>query len=132
MNKKKLIIISVLLVLFIFVCFIFIKKDDVLININVANHSEKSFNQVTSKVKRRFNKELKGCKLISIDYDDKNVLSTEEYWKEENSAEEAIALTFTFKVIKSSEVFLKGESYTYRAEYIKVDGEWEAVFWGQG
>ncbi len=96
-------------------------------------HNKKDINKIFNMIKEDFKtEEFKDCTLLTIEYTDE-FEELEDTIKNENSAKEAIVITFKFKTgSNSSEVFNPNSEYTYTAEFVKVNDTWKKINWGQG
>lgn len=103
--------------------------------INLNEHEKREIEKTFNIIKYEFQTDaFKDCRLLTIEYNGEDIDREKELLIANESAKEAIILTFTFKTGGNPEqVFNPNSEYAYTAEFIKdSNGNWKKVNWGQG
>lgn len=92
-------------------------------------HDEKIIDNMMTNVISMFETDkYKGCKLISVSYDEDKVSGAEKEYSEENNNEQIIIINFTFKTMKNTtQYFNPNTVYDYHAVYIIRNNNYELI-----
>lgn len=136
--KKKILLLLILSCFILSGCKNFGIGDVSNVKTNISNlneHEKREIEKTFNIIKYEFQTGgFKDCELLNIEYTGENIEGEKELLISNDTAKEAIILTFTFKTGKHPEqVFNSNAEYTYTAEFIKDNnGDWKKVNWGQG